>query len=64
MLVHGYYLCFGCYPIEKFFDVNADFRTYVIRELLCILEEYNVIKREIVIGFPFSIGSNVGRECI
>ena len=64
MLVHGYYLCFGSYPVEEFFDVIADCRTYVIRKLLCILEEHDVIKREIVNIFPFSIGSNVGRECI
>ena len=64
MLVHDYYLCFGCDPIEEFFDIIADSRTDVIRELLCIIEEHDVIKCEIVIGFPFSIGGNIGRECI
>ena len=45
MLIHGYYLYFGSYPVEAFFDVIADYCTNVIRELLCILEEHDVIKR-------------------
>ena len=64
MLVHGYYLCFGCYPVEKIIDIIADSRTYVMRKLLCILEEHDGIKREVVNRFPFKICGNVGRECI
>lgn len=55
MLVHGEDLCLCGDAVEELFDIIADSRAGVMRELLCVFEEYDVVKFEVINGFPFAV---------
>ena len=64
VVVHCEYLGLSGDAVEKFLDVITDHRTDVMRKLLCVLKEHDVVEGKIVYGFPFVIGSNIGWESI
>ena len=64
MLIHGDNLCFSGYSIKEFFDVIAEDCTDVMRKLLGVLQEHNVVQGEVIDGFSFAIGSDIGWKSI
>ena len=64
MLIHCHDLCFSGDSIKELFDIVTDSRTKIVWELLLILQEHNMVQCQIVDGFPFAVGSNVGWKCI
>ena len=59
MLIHCDNLGCSGYAIEIFFDVITEYRTYVMRELLAVLQEHNVVEGDVIYEYPFAIGSDI-----
>ena len=59
MLAHCDNLGFSGYVVETFFDVITEYCTDVMRELLGVLKEHNVVEGEVIYGFPLAIGSDI-----
>ena len=48
MLIHGHDLCFSGDSIKEFFYVVTDGCTTIVRELLLIFQEHNMVQGQIV----------------
>ena len=51
MLIHGDYLSFSCDAVEICFDVITQGRANVMKKLLCIFEEHDMVECEVVNRF-------------
>ena len=59
MVVHINYLCLGGDAIKEFLDIITEGSTNILGKLLCVLQEHDVVKCQVVNRFTSAVSCDV-----